>query len=272
MSRKFCRKSVGILAVVASMTGWSHASEAPVAADAYVNNAYPSVNYGGLSNLYVNASGTALLRFDLSSLPAGTTSNQIGGATLRLYVNRVNTPGLVTVVPISSTWSESAVTYNTLPTLGSQVASFTPTVPQQFITIDVTSLVQGWVGTPATNFGIALTSTAGDVVFDAKENTETSHAALLDVTVVSQGPAGATGPQGIQGVAGATGATGPVGPTGATGATGVAGPTGATGAPGATGATGATGPTGPAGPTGASGVQGPSGPTGATGEIGRAHV
>ncbi len=60
MSRKFCRKSVGILAVVASMTSWSHASEAPVAADAYVNNAYPSVNYGGLSNLYVNASGTDL--------------------------------------------------------------------------------------------------------------------------------------------------------------------------------------------------------------------
>src|ERR1700759_1304583 len=184
MSQRFWVKCVVTALAAASMRSWANPSEAPVAADAYVNSTYPSVNYGDLSNLYVNSGGTALLQFDLSSLPAGTTSRQIGAATLRLYVNRVNTSGAVSVAPITSAWTESGVTYNTLPTLGTTAASFTPAAPAQFITIGLTSLVQSWVTPPAANFGVALTSTAGNVVFDAKENTETSHAALLDITVI----------------------------------------------------------------------------------------
>jgi len=79
----------------------------PLQADAYVNSAHPSTNYGNLSNLYVGNGGTALIQFDLSSLPAGTTASQIGNATLKLFVNRINTTGLVNVQPVTSTWSES---------------------------------------------------------------------------------------------------------------------------------------------------------------------
>lgn len=225
MSQRVWMKWLAVAGMVLA-TCAANATEATVAGDAYVNSAYPSTNFGGLTNLYVGSGGTALIQFDLSSLPAGTTASQIGKATLKLYVNRVNSSGTVTVLPITSTWSESSVTYSTIPTLGSAIAAFTPTVAQQFAVIDVTSLVQAWVTTPSSNFGVALTSTAGDFVFDSKENDETSHLAHLDVTVVSQGPAGAagatgaTGEQGPQGTQGATGAQGPQGPAGATGAQG----------------------------------------------------
>ena len=209
-------------------TGAAHATDATVAGDAYVNSAHPSTNYGGLSNLYVGNGGTALIQFDLSSLPAGTTASQIGKATLKLYVNRIATSGAVSVQPVTGAWSESTVTYATIPALGSAVSTFTPTASQQFVVVDITALVQGWVTTPAGNFGLALSSASGNMVFDSKENDETSHVAHLDITVVSQGPAG---PQGIQGIQGATGATGAQGPQGVQGPTGLTGATGAQGPP-----------------------------------------
>lgn len=67
---------------------------------------------------------------------------------------------------------------------------FTPSVAGQYITLDVTSLVQGWVTTPSSNFGLALTSSAANVLFDSKENDETGHPAQLDVTITSMGQQG----------------------------------------------------------------------------------
>jgi len=264
MSQRVWMKGVAAVWMVLA-TCAAYATDATVAGDAYVNSAHPAVNYGGLSNLYVGNGGTALIQFDLSSLPAGTTAAQIGKATLKLYVNRINTSGQVSVLPVTSAWSEWAVTYATIPALGSAVATFTPTAPQQFIVIDITSLVQGWVTTPASNYGIALTSSAGAIILDSKENDETSHVAHLDITVVSQGP---QGPQGPVGPTGATGATGPAGTNGLTGATGPIGPTGPAGPAGATGPAGPAGPTGANGAAGAVGPAGPIGPAGAPGAQG----
>jgi len=258
MNQRFWMK--WILAAVVVLTACvARATEAVVAGDTYVSSSFPAINFGYQSNLHVNSNSTALLQFDLSSLPAGTTAAQIGKATLKLYVNRINVSGAVSVLPVTSSWSESAVTYNTIPTLGSAVATFTPTAAQQFIVIDITSLVQGWVTTPSSNYGIALSSAAGSYVLDSKENDETSHVAHLDITVVSQGPQGVQGVQGPQGI---QGIQGPVGPTGATGAIGPIGPAGPTGS------TGATGPVGPAGIPGSTGPAGPAGPAGSTGATG----
>ncbi len=215
-----------MVTVLALAAGTSHATDAVVASDASVNGAYPTTNYGSLSNLYVGNGSTALIQFDLSSLPNGTTASQISKATLVIFVNRINTPGLLTVQPVTSAWTESSVTFATIPTLGTSTSSFTPAVADQFITVDVTSLVQGWLTTPASNYGIALSATSANVVLDSKESDETSHAAHLDITVVSQGPVGPQGPQGVQG------AQGPIGPVGPQGPQGIQGPTGATGATG----------------------------------------
>jgi hypothetical protein len=280
MSQRVWMKWIVAVAGAILTTCAAQATEATVAGDAYVNSAHPSTNYGNLSNLYVGNGGTALIQFDLSSLPSGATATQIGKATVKLYVNRVNASGAISVLPVTSAWNESTVTYATIPSLGASIASFTPTMAEQFIVIDITSLVQSWITTPASNFGIALTSPAGNVVLDSKENDETSHVAHLDITVVSQGPAGpqgpqgiqgatgAQGPQGIQGSAGATGAAGPIGPTGLTGATGPTGPIGLAGPQGIQGSAGTTGAAGPIGPTGLTGATGPAGPIGLAGPQG----
>ncbi|RXH54830.1 DNRLRE domain-containing protein [Granulicella sibirica] len=240
------------------------ATDTTLTADAHVNSARPTVNYGGLSNISVGSGTTGLIRFDLGTLPAGTVGSQISKATLRLYVNRVYTAGTMSVAPLTGSWSEAAVTYSTVPSAGDVAGSVDVTAAEQFVTVDLTSVVQNWVTNPDTNFGLALTATTANALFDAKENDETGHAAGLDVTIVSQGAVGPQGP------AGPTGATGPRGASGSTGLTGPTGPQGAAGAMGAVGPAGSTGAIGPTGVAGAQGLQGPVGPTGVVGATGPA--
>jgi hypothetical protein len=83
----------------------------------------------------------------------------------------------------------------------------------------VAPLVQGWITTPASNYGVELkASGTTNITIDSKENANTSHPAMLEI--VLSGPAGPVGP---------VGATGPQGPAGPKGATGPQGPMGASG-------------------------------------------
>ncbi|MDW5266306.1 MULTISPECIES: DNRLRE domain-containing protein [Acidobacteriaceae] len=253
------------LAVWLFAAGPAWAVEATLVADAHVNSALPGVNSGAISNLNVGAGYTSLLQFDLGMLPAGTTAGQVSRAVLRLYCNRVDAAGQVSVRLVNGAWGEYSVTYATVPSLGSAAQVVPVDAAGVYVTVDVTSLVQGWITAPATNNGLALTADAAGVQFDSKENDLTGHAAVLDVTLATAGPAGAVGPVGPIGL------TGPAGPTGAAGATGlqgVGGPTGVKGDTGATGPVGSTGTAGPVGPQGLQGLQGIAGPTGAAGSVG----
>jgi Collagen triple helix repeat (20 copies) len=211
------------------------ALDAILRADASVNAAHASSNYGALSNLYVGNGNTTFLQFDLGALPSGTLSSQLSHATLIVFVNRVNVAGSVSVSPVTTSWGEYSVTSATAPTAESSIGNVPVSVAGQFVSIDVTNQVQAWLSTPASNNGLALTSAAADVLFDSKENDETGHAPRLDITLVNQGPSGIQGIQGVPGVAGlqgATGLAGPIGPQGLPGVQGPTGPAGATGAPG----------------------------------------
>lgn len=205
------------------------AVEATLVADAHVNSALPGANSGAISNLKVGGGYTALLQFDLSTLPAGTTGAQVSRAILRLYCNRVDVAGQVSVQAVNQAWGESTVTYGTMPSLGGGAQVVAVSQVGAYVTVDVTALVQGWMGASGTNDGLALTSGAAVVQFDSKENDLTGHAAALDVELVTAGPAGATGPAGP---AGAQGPAGPVGATGPAGPAGVPGSSGAQGSPG----------------------------------------
>ncbi len=262
------------------------ASTAVLTGDTYVSSSHTTTNYGAAPNLVVDSTDRALLKFDLSTLPAGTTAADVAKATLMLWVSKPcehsdRPAGSFDVHLVTGAWSEAAVTNHTAPAIGTAVASAIPVgAADTFVAVDVTAAVRDWLnGTPANN-GLALAAhTAGTTVqFDSKENTETSHPAELEISVIGPpSPTGATGAQGVPGLPGPIGPTGPPGAAGAPGATGVqgaqgnTGPTGATGATGATGLAGATGGTGPSGPqgatgtTGADGQQGVAGPTGATG-------
>jgi hypothetical protein len=233
------------LAMVLMSGRMAFAVQATLVADAHVNKALPAVNSGAISNLNVGGGFTSLLQFDLSTLPAGTTSAQISKAVLRVYCNRVDTAGLVSLQPVSGSWAEYGVTFATLPTLGAATQVISVTQAGAYLAVDVTALVQGWIAAPAKNFGIALTAATAAVQFDSKENDLTGHSAELEVVLVSQGPqgvagtAGSVGPQGVAGVAGLAGTAAAKGDKGDTGATGATGPVGATGLTGPAGSAGA---------------------------------
>ena len=211
--RKRFLLGVGLAALWAAALQ-AFAVEATLVADAHVNSALPAVNSGAISNLNVGGGYTALLQFDLSTLPAGTTAVQVSRATLRLYCNRIDTAGLVSVQPVGSGWGEYSVTYATLPSLGSAAQVVSVSQAGAYVAVDVTALVQGWVSTPSTNNGLALTAGTAVLQFDSKENDLTGHAAVLDVALASSGAMGPAGPAGPAGPTGVAGTTGPAGGTG----------------------------------------------------------
>lgn len=225
-------RQLACLLTVLAVSGRVWAVEATLIADAHVSSAQPDVNSGTLSNLNVGGGYTTLVQFDLGVLPAGTTAAQITRATLRLYCNRADTPGTASVEPVNAAWGEYSVTYNTLPGLGAAIGTMQVPAAGEFVTVDVTAAVQGWVSAPATNNGLALVSSTAVLQFDSKENDETAHAPELEIALAAggTGTVGATGPQGPAGPQGPQGVAGPMGPQGLTGATGPQGPAGPSGA------------------------------------------
>ena len=258
------------------------AVDAPVVGDAYVASASPGTNFGSATSLIIAPGNAGLVQFDLSAVPAGAT---VAKAYLRVFVNKITTGGGLDVAVVTSSWSESTVTFGTAPTSAAPFVSNLPlTVNNVFLFIDVTAQVNAWLASPATNHGLRITPSvaqpATSAQLDTRENTLTSHQSAIELTISAAGNAGTTGaagvagpagPSGPSGPSGPTGATGPSGPTGAVGVTGPTGPAGAAGAVGSAGAqgpTGASGPTGPTGASGATGATGPTGPSGATGVTG----
>ena len=63
-------------------------AQATLVADAHVSSARPTVNAGTLTNLNVGGGYTALVQFDLSMLPPGTTASQVTRAVLRVRLAR----------------------------------------------------------------------------------------------------------------------------------------------------------------------------------------
>src|SRR5260370_16074182 len=119
------------------------AVEATLVADAHVNSARPAVNSGAISNLNVGGGYTALLQFDLSTLPGGTTAAQVSRATLRLYCNRMDTAGLVSVQPVRGAWGEYSVTFATLPSLGSAAQVVSVSQAGAYVAVGLLALVRG---------------------------------------------------------------------------------------------------------------------------------
>lgn len=127
------------------------------------------------------------VKFDLSPLPP---DGHIERATLRFWLNKVQKPGMLRLHEVLANWQEDTIHANQLP----------PTAPafeglaiekndnNQFMTIDVTTLVKDWLNNPTTNFGLALVSDQADplrIKLDSKENTYTSHPMEIEVTLMA---------------------------------------------------------------------------------------
>ena len=246
----------------------SHAADAALKQDAYTQSSMPNQNFGPAATIRVGPGMNAFVKFDLSTLPAGTTGADLARANLKLSVNGTPTAGSINVHRVPGPWNEATITSNNAPPLGAVYVSAVPITAQDadtFISIDITPLVRDWLNGVIPNDGLALAANTLTVSarFDSKENSQTSHPPQLDI--ILKGPKGDTGAIGPIGPKGDTGAIGPIGPKGDTGAIGPIGPKGDTGAIGPIGPkgdTGAIGPIGPKGDTGATGATGATGPKG----------
>jgi hypothetical protein len=259
---KFPSVRIFSIAAVLTLSGaYLRAQTIPPSDDAHVNSAFTSVNFGNLPYLEVGGTSQAMIRFDLSNLPAGTGAAVGSRVNLLLWVSRIGSGGSIQVAEASGSWTEGTVTWGSRPTAGTSIGTLTANTAGQYISIDVTASFQRWIGSPSTNQGFLLTGSGStDVFLDSKESVATSHQPTLQI--IQAGPPGPTGPTGATGATGATGPQGPQGITGSTGPQGTQGPQGTTGPQGPqgpqgiTGLTGATGPQGPAGPPGPAGTPG----------------
>ncbi len=226
-------KLVALTGIIASLLGvpvvaWS----APVLlADSYVSadggkGDEHGPKGGDKHSLTINARNTGFLKFGMSrSLPIGVIDTDIDKATLTVFISKVHGAGNLTIRRVIQGWTESTIPANGIsPALGEVGKTFkiNKDYEGRWVELDVTNFVRFWAADLSTNNGLALIVEDGsslDATIDSKENTSTSHQALLDVVLNSRGPTGATGAKGNTGAPGTNGMNGVNGSNGADGLT-----------------------------------------------------
>ena len=217
----------GLLLFVAAIVGGLPEPAAAVLArlsdDAHTSQSARTVNFGSAPTLLVQGPGPAAaqayVRFDLTTLPAGTRGADVARAVLRLWVAKVTRGGMFDVHSVRGGWSEGALTAATAPGRGRDELIGIPVSLQErnhFLLVDVTELVQEWLDRTLENNGLVLMANAAgiSVEFDSKENATTSHEPELEITLRATGAAGPPGPVGPAGAAGLQGRAGERGPAG----------------------------------------------------------
>jgi hypothetical protein len=277
----------------------------PVGGDAtIISGSYATLNYGRNNNLGVAGitpnRETYFTFGDLNTyLPVGTTEHRIRRAYVYLYLNQVVTTATINFHKVTTSWNEGTgngntqtgvITWNNPPTvdpvpINPQTLTFTTTDDMEFVVLDVTEVVRGWVADPSSNYGIGIktASAAGELYFNSKENTpDGSFGPMLDIELEpSQWFSGSGEPSATLGQDGdfyldttahayyaktnGTWSSAPVSLVGPQGESGVQGPQGVQGPAGPQGAQGMQGSAGPQGPVGPQGVIGPEGPAGPQG-------
>lgn len=166
-------------------------------ADTYVNAASPTGNFGTNENIYLllgtpPTRSRMLLRYDLSQIPAGSV---VSDAKLSLFLRSTSSG---TTLPLfvagtTSAWEETAVTWDTQPTVDTALPEILVTRNDFTHVLGITSLLQTMVNAPATSTGIRIatreTGTAFTWGYGARESAQPSE---LVVTFVP--PVDTTGP------------------------------------------------------------------------------
>jgi hypothetical protein len=152
----------------------------PATDDAYVYSQAQNTSFGGSTTLRLQSlssptrSAQVYLKFDLASLPPGTSANDIKAANLKLYVNSAsNSPATTTYVyGACANWSEATLRYSNQPNACSFTTNVSNTiwVPGQYVSIDITQALKSWLAGSA-NFGLVLSAAQStDIAFASKES------------------------------------------------------------------------------------------------------
>ena len=199
--------------------------------DAYIDLSRPHHRNGNKSNIHVRVESShrhrnhhrhgrhdigeahGFVKFDLSTLPA---TAEITMAILRMWVNDVDRDGQIAVHLVATDWSEKDISSNTAPGVGQFITTVAilKNDDNNFVTIDITDTVKGWLKRPETNFGLALLPVDADLSVDSKENSATSHPMEIEVVLAGAGTQGLKGEKGDPGPPGPKGDPGPPGPKG----------------------------------------------------------
>ena len=128
-------------------------------ADTGVNQATPTTNTGTATTMLVasatSANRRSFVRFDLSTIP---TTARVQSATLQLTMSTAPTATRTYEVDrVNSTWTETGLTWNTMPTTSAATATAASgTTSGVNLTWNVTTDAQSFVTSSATNFGWQL--------------------------------------------------------------------------------------------------------------------
>ncbi|MEK7950018.1 DNRLRE domain-containing protein [Luteolibacter sp. Y139] len=137
------------------------------------------------SSLGVTSTRTAFLRFDAGSLADTLPSSEVSSAVLMVYLPTVTEAGDLSLHAVTQDWTESVTGNVAQPAFADTSLATIPSssvVAKQFILIDVTQQVKAWLGTPASDFGFALTATGTTrVQFASKEGASLGYPAFLQI-------------------------------------------------------------------------------------------
>ncbi len=157
------------------------ASFAPVA-DSMVKSSFPSTNYG--KALILRARTSPVVRSYLRFTVSGLNGASVSGAKLRLYTKTSATASLVVRAVADNTWSETGITYNNAPAIGSAITSSATSFSSgTWLTLNVSSYVKG-EGT----YSFALTTASSAVIDFASREAGSATAPQLILTLGSWQP------------------------------------------------------------------------------------
>jgi len=164
-------------------------------ADAYVSVQASDYNFGTLSDLRTGYSaGPDTIRnrtfayFDLDYIPITATVTK---ATLNLYLEQAGGASKVCLLVYQSqqSWTETGITWDNQPTQLDLSAAHIVDTSLGYKSWDITSLVQDWINSPQTNYGLALVGPeSGSGWSRAFSSREGSHAPRLVIYVQSSVP------------------------------------------------------------------------------------
>jgi hypothetical protein len=161
--------------------------------DTYIDANNPTGNYGSGNIMIVRpqpgGDRRSLVRFNLSDIPANSS---ITSARLYLYEMSSKTNLVVDVYRVTGDWAENTVTWgfpwaNAGGDFDSSVAHahFIPGVQNCSVSLDISSLVQGWVDESYPNYGVLLYAIGPSPFIEYATKEETTHpewAPRLEIT------------------------------------------------------------------------------------------
>ncbi|NJD58343.1 MAG: DNRLRE domain-containing protein [Anaerolineae bacterium] len=152
-------------------------------ADSYVNQSDPSKNFG--TNPSIRVDGSPVVRSFLSFNISGI-SGTISKVTLQIFANSSSSSGFDVNKISNTTWQEKSITYNNAPALGDKVGTSKKFSSNNWVSTDVTPLLNADGA-----ISIALTGIDSTAINLAARE-DNSHAAQLLVEVASSATSTAT--------------------------------------------------------------------------------